>query len=283
MRSPIKYFGGKNGMFKEIIKHFPPIEDYKIYCEPFGGSAALLFQKEPSPIEVYNDIEENVWSLFKTLNDPQLFAEFKHRLDLTYYGRQFQEEFRQRLKEKELSIVERAYTFFCLNRMGYSGVGGFAKSKWPRRGMSKSVSDFLSAIDGLMDVHLRLSSVVIERRDAFRLIPEWDSPDTFLYCDPPYHPDTRTAGKYVHDWTPEDHTKFVDLLLSALTPFMGRALISGYANPEYQRLEDRGWRRIDFEVKSKDKDNNTKLKIESLWANYADFRDNEKRTTQLME
>jgi DNA adenine methylase len=64
MFSPIKYFGGKGGMYNDILPYFPNHEDYQTYIEPFGGGASLLFRKEPSSVEIYNDLEQNVYSFF---------------------------------------------------------------------------------------------------------------------------------------------------------------------------------------------------------------------------
>ena len=66
MQTPIKYFGGKNLMFKNIIKHFPSPDTYNSYIEPFGGSYAIGLRLNPiPPIEIYNDLEQNVYSLYK--------------------------------------------------------------------------------------------------------------------------------------------------------------------------------------------------------------------------
>ena len=43
MNSPIKYFGGKNGMFNKIVELFPESGTYDTYIEPFGGSFAIGF------------------------------------------------------------------------------------------------------------------------------------------------------------------------------------------------------------------------------------------------
>lgn len=40
-----------------ILKYFP---QHRIYVEVFGGSAALLFSKRPSDVEVYNDIDSGL-------------------------------------------------------------------------------------------------------------------------------------------------------------------------------------------------------------------------------
>jgi DNA adenine methylase len=56
LRSPICWFGGKGKMVKKLL---PLIGDHRIYVEPFGGGASLLFSKEPSPVEVYNDLDRS--------------------------------------------------------------------------------------------------------------------------------------------------------------------------------------------------------------------------------
>ena len=58
MKSPIKYYGGKSYMTNIIIDHFP--KEYEVYVEGFGGGASVLFQKEKTSLEVYNDLGENV-------------------------------------------------------------------------------------------------------------------------------------------------------------------------------------------------------------------------------
>ncbi len=67
LNPPIKYFGGKGTMYKQIIKHFP--ENYSIYIEPFGGSYSVGLRQDKKCLEIYNDLEKNVYSLYKVLSD----------------------------------------------------------------------------------------------------------------------------------------------------------------------------------------------------------------------
>ena len=38
---PIKYYGGKGNMIKEIIKYIPNNDKLTTYIEPFGGSYSI--------------------------------------------------------------------------------------------------------------------------------------------------------------------------------------------------------------------------------------------------
>ena len=153
MNSPIKYYGGKSYMSDIIISHFP--KDYSVYIEGFGGGASVLFAKERDKLEIYNDLGRNVYSLFKVLSDKELFEQMKEKLDLTYYSSDIRKEFIEELNGNNLSLLERAYRYFYVNRSSFNGVGGFSTTLLVRRNMSKSISDYLSAIDGLSEVHNR--------------------------------------------------------------------------------------------------------------------------------
>jgi DNA adenine methylase len=55
------YIGGKFYLLDKLLKLIPP---YRIYVEPFDGSAKLLLNKEPSRIEVCNDYDKHITNLF---------------------------------------------------------------------------------------------------------------------------------------------------------------------------------------------------------------------------
>lgn len=239
-----------------IIGQFP--NDYEIYVEGFGGGASVLFQKPQNGIEIYNDLEENVYSLFKVLSDKEMFERLKARMDLTYYSAQFREEYKELLKT-EISLEDRAYYFLCVNRSSFNGVGGFSTTHIVRRNMSRSTSDFLSMIDKLPDIHNRLSSVIIEHRDIIDLIDRYDKSNVFMYLDPPYVVSTRASSqKYKCDMTDEQHIALVGRLLDCKC----KLLVSGYDNPIYDKLTQ-NFNRLEF------KSPNSGLSAtEILWKNY---------------
>jgi len=88
---PIRYYGGKGMLRKWILSYFPP-HDY--YVEPFGGGAWILFAKEKSKIEVYNDIDSTLYDFFTVLASPKDFGEFKRRIEVLPSSRQLYNEYK---------------------------------------------------------------------------------------------------------------------------------------------------------------------------------------------
>lgn len=273
MNSPIRYFGGKNGMACKILKYFPKEGSYNTYIEPFGGSFGVaLHNPNIPPIEIYNDLDNNVYSLFRTLVDKEMFAEFQKLSDLIIYSEKLRKAFKQDLKEipfnedDKLSIVHRAFKFFYVNRTSRNGIGGFSINTCIRRNMSKSCSDMLSTIEGLPKLHDRLSKVIVTNQDGIKLINKYSQrEDVFIYADPPYHQSTRTETRYNVDMNDDEQERFIDECVNAKC----KILISGYDCDAYKRLEENGFIKIKFIVHTMSGNRKTKKdKIEYLWLNY---------------
>lgn len=273
MNPPIRYFGGKNGMASKILKYFPKEGSYDTYIEPFGGSFGVaLHNTNIPPIEIYNDLDNNVYSLFRTLVDKEMFAEFQKLSDLIIYSEKVRKAFKQDLKEipfnedDKLSIVHRAFKFFYVNRTSRNGIGGFSINTCIRRNMSKSCSDMLSTIEGLPKLHDRLSKVIVTNQDGIKLISKYSQrEDTFIYADPPYHQSTRTETRYNVDMNDDEQERFIDECVNAKC----KILISGYDCDAYKRLEENGFIKIKFIVHTMSGNRKTKKdKVEYLWMNY---------------
>lgn len=257
MRSPIKYFGGKVYMMNEIKSHFPKGINDLVFIEGFGGGASSIFAKEPCGVEIYNDIDENVYSLFKVISDKLLFEELKNKLDITPYSRELRTEFIGDLKQEQ-SLVERAYKFLYVNRSSFNGNGGFTSNLHIRRSMSKAVSDYLSIIEYLPQIHQRFSRVIIENLDIMDLLKKYCADNIFYYLDPPYLQSTRKSTvRYKYEMSEKDHENMIEMLISHKAKF----LISGYENELYNRLKKNGWNKHSFKSPSSDS-------IETLWWNY---------------
>lgn len=238
------------------------------YIEPFGGSYSVGFHLPYNiPIEIYNDLESNVYSLFKVLSDEELFHDFQKKVELAPYSEELRKEFKGKLKtEKDLSLVKRAFYFFYVNRTSVNGVGGFSVSNIVRRNMSKSTSDYLSSVDRLQEVHERLSKVIVTNQDGIALIKRYDKTKTFIYCDPPYVQSTRNNTRYDVEMDDKKQMEFLNALLEVEN---AKVLVSGYDNGLYNVLTESGkFEKVQFLDKLNDGKNEAKSKMETLWKNY---------------
>jgi DNA adenine methylase len=265
MNAPIRYFGGKGTMFNEIIERFPVKDSYRIYIEPFGGTYSVGFHMPyVPPVEIYNDLERNVYSLYHVLRDDGLYEKFAKAVNLIPFSEDERREAKEKLKDESISLLDRAISFFVVNRMSHNGIGGISLNMIVRRNMSKSVSDYLSAVDRLPEVHQRLSRVMVLNRDAIELMERYSSHDVFMYCDPPYVWDTRGATRYSVDNDNEWHKRFVQTCIASKS----KILISGYEHEIYEELERNGFKKIKFDVHTIDGNLSPKTKTEVLWKNY---------------
>ncbi len=261
----IRWYGGKYSHVDWIVPLLPPARHY---CEPFGGSAAILLNKPPSPVETYNDIDGDLVNFFRVLRDQP--EEFIEKLLLTPFSR---EEFAlawEKRGDKSLPPVERARLFFIRAEQVRIGLAQKATpGRWAwclhtsRRGMAGSVSRWLSRIESLWLVAQRLRTVQIEHDDAFRVIERYDSPETLFYVDPPYLHESRTdPNAYGFEMSEEDHRRLAELLHTV----KGKVALSGYQSPLMDALYADWWR-VDAPVRTI---HSSKAKRrESLWLNYA--------------
>ena len=246
LRSPIKWFGGKGLM---VAKLLPLLSawPHRCYVEPFGGGASILIAKAPAEIEVYNDLDGGLVNFFRVLSDPRLFRRFFRRIEALPYARGLYDDCRRTWTDEPDPVI-RAAKWFVVARQSFSGM--FGKS-WGRtvttssRGMARTCSGWMSAIDLLPEISARLRRVQIEQADWHRILDAYDSPETLFYCDPPYAPETRSVRRYAVEMTAEDHAD----LARRLTACAGGYVVSGYDTPLYAPLDAAGcvkrqWRTV---------------------------------------
>ena len=84
-KSVISWYGGKAKMAKQIINLMPR---HKVYVEVFGGGGHIILNKKRVPLEVYNDVNSGLISLFRTIRNKNHFKRFQELLQLTPYSRE---------------------------------------------------------------------------------------------------------------------------------------------------------------------------------------------------
>lgn len=263
MKSPLRYHGGKSFLAPKIVALMAP---HTRYVETHFGGGAVLFAKEFEGISEYvNDIDRELTDFWMVLRDtPQRML---HRLWATPLSRTMFDESFSNLQQDDR--VLRATGFFIRNRQSRQGLGKdyCTPTGRTRRGMNEHCSAWLSAIDGLPEIHRRISRVEIRNQDALGLIRELDSPETLFYCDPSYMPETRqSVGQYRHEMTEEQH----ETLLHFLHRIKGKFLLSGYPSKLYDSFAAvAGWHKVEFKIDNKASNQKTKpIKTECVWANY---------------
>jgi DNA adenine methylase len=262
-KSPLNWYGGKYYMAADIIRLFPR---HKVYCEVFGGAGHILFKKNRSLIEVYNDKHECLYLFFSMLRDEVKRNILIPKIQLTPYSRQEFNACRDWASEPD--PIEKVRKFYVMTMQSISTNGGWAYARTvSRRGMSGIVSKWLgNADENLIDAIERLREVQIENLDCIECIEKYDSEDTLFYLDPPYVMDSRSApgSGYTHEMTDDDHRK----LIACILKLKGKVLLSGYDNDIYKELEGKGWERVKLGEFKKFSDIDREVATEYIWRNF---------------
>ena len=137
-------FGWYGGKYSHLSWLLPLLPITNHYCEPFGGSAAVLLNRSPSNVETYNDMDGEVVNFFRVLRtDRDALAE---AIALTPFSR---EELVLATREPlaGISDFERARRFYVRARQTRTGLAQTASpGRWAtcrntsRRSMSGCVS-----------------------------------------------------------------------------------------------------------------------------------------------
>jgi len=232
-RAPFGYPGGKSRSLSEILPHLPY---RKKWIDVFGGSGVVTINRQPSPLEVYNDRYSGVVAFYRVLRDPTLVARLIERLQLTVHSR---EEF---LWCKETwpncqDDVERAARWFYMIDVSVINKGdAFARAT--KAAFSPNIT---STLQSFWPVHERFKHIIVENLDWTQCFRDFDDSDAVFYCDPPYmHTD---HGSYAHTFNEQDHKN----LLTAIFGLSGFVALSGFPSTLYesfpwdQRYEWESW------------------------------------------
>lgn len=214
MNSPLSWMGGKYRLRKRILEHFP--QDYKCYIEVFGGAAWVLFGKDPSQVEVYNDINSDLVNFFRILkHHPE---EFEKWIKKDIVSREIFEEYKD-IPGKYLTDIQRAIRFYYIIKYSFASKGdvfGYGTTKSPNSGIFN-----ISYVEEVRD---RLRSCYIEHLPFKKIFEKYDNSHSFFYCDPPYYELTQYKDKFYK----KDHLELVE----ALKGLEGKFLITINDHPE---------------------------------------------------
>ena len=209
MKPMLAYYGGKQRIASKII---PLIPKHTVYVEPFCGGATILFKKPWPNItnnlhyrEVINDIDDRLVNLYRQVIENGEVLKIK--IDATLYSESDHKRSAYILKnQSEFSDLERAWAYYVNVKQSFANelIRG-----WGRGVYSDNHASSWSKNSDIKNYITRMKSVHISCQDALKVIKQWDSPQTFFYCDPPY---PGTAQHYSNEYTLYEFKCLIDAL-----------------------------------------------------------------------
>jgi DNA adenine methylase len=220
MIGPLAYIGGKNRLAARLIELFP---DHKTYVEPFCGGAQVFFHKEPSKVEILNDLNDDIFNFLRVCQLHQ--DELIRCLRYSVVSRRWFDLFEKTAPET-LTDIQRAARFFFLQKNCYGGLV-------TRRNFCTSVQDHsnynpAALPDLITRTHERLLRVQLECLPYQDILRKYDRPYTFFYLDPPYF----NKPYYKFNFTEQDYIE----LAARLKALKGKFLLSLNDTPETRRI-----------------------------------------------
>ena len=252
MKAILKYPGAKWRISDWIISHFP---EHKVYLEPFFGSGAVFFKKEPSYIETLNDIDGNIVNLFEVCrNHPE---ELANLISLTPFAR---DEFINCYAHSDDPIEQARRTLVRFHQS--FGTSNSSKRSWRNvqtYGGPRCATMWNYLPDTIIECFERLKNAQIENIDAIELIGRYNDENTLIYIDPPYLQRLRKKNMYAFEFSDDKHKE----LLEVISKSKSKIILSGYENDLYDSAL------VDWNTDKKETTVQMGLhRIEKIWMNF---------------
>ena len=264
IKPPFGYFGAKHRLASRIVKCLPP---HNAWVEAFCGSAAITLAKKPAPIEIINDMDDQIVNLFQQLRENP--EELCRQIALTPYSKAEYSLSRSEIFHTE--PLEKARRFLVATMMSVNGAiggknSGFSFSQSYTRGNCEArVNRWYNLPERLEKIVERLRRVRIENRDARQLINMFiDRPATLIYMDPPYLMNRSTT--YNVD---ANDSSFHEEMLDICCKSRSMILVSGYDNILYNSIltPKKGWTKIEIDTSTRSTSGKDSYRKEVLWKN----------------
>jgi len=209
MNSPLAYIGGKSKLSKTIIEMMPA---HQAYCEAFAGAAWVLFRKEPAKFETINDLDSDLITFYRVLQNH--LEEFLKQFKWILCSREWFEDWKRQQEAGGLTDIQKAARYYYLQRHSFAGrvrarTFGTVPMRRPR-------INLLRIEEELSEVHLRLSGVTIEHLPWQDFVRRYDRPRTIFYLDPPYY----KAPYYQHNMELNDYQEMAQILTGIKAQFI---------------------------------------------------------------
>lgn len=259
MRRVLKYPGSKWNIVLKLKKLIPK---HHSYIEPYFGSGALFFTKEPSDIETINDLDSDVTNLFTCIREDSGRL-VRMLLTMPYSREVYDRQYKLDAPHgKDRDTFTRAADFLVRCWQGYvprtNDRAGW-KSDIAGREKMYALWEWYNLPEWVVEVAERLRKVQVENRPALEVIKAFNHPGVFMYLDPPYLLTVRDREQYRHEMTEGEH----ETLLRALLKSSADIMISGYESDLYNDYLA-GWKKAYF----KSCTNGGGQRRDVVWMNY---------------
>jgi len=220
MIGPLSYIGGKRSLAKRIIATLP---EHTTYVEAFAGGAQVFFHKEPSKVEVLNDLDGEIVNFFRVCQS--------HHEELLRYFRYVLVSRRwfDLLKSQDpatLTDVQRAARYLYLLKGSFASLVCRPNYHWH---VVQPPGFNLKRLPQLIEnAHKRLERVQLECLPYEEVLKRYDRPATLFYLDPPYW----GRKLYRYNLEPKDFEKLAQLLAT----LRGKFILSLNDVPEVRTL-----------------------------------------------
>jgi DNA adenine methylase len=275
MQSPLKWYGGKTPLGSRLRALAPP-HLHRVHA--YGGGLGEFWNWPHEEVsEVVNDVNHLLTNFFRVLQSKKLFPRFKRQAQAIPFSEvEWRHHYGKCLATKSIprtSVAAAVSLFVCCRQSRAGECREFAplSRRRLRRDRNEQVSAWLTAIEGLPEVHTRLLRVVIKETPALQLIRKEDTEHTFFYLDPPYLHQTRSSTAVYgqdgeHEMTEEQHEELLQLITSS--ELSSQFMISGYNSDLYESYLG-NWRKVEFDRANSVAGGSTKRRmVECVWMNY---------------
>ena len=243
--------GKKTRHASELIKYFPK---HECFIDMFFGAGGLFFNKPKSKYNIINDLDGDVYNLYRTLLDNK--DELIHYITITPISDTLFNEWAS--GKREATNVLNAVRFLFLSNFSLYGSGDTLRVGIKDNKKQGILNDIEGTFEFLYDVRILNK----DYKDLWSSIVKTDISDfedTFIYADPPY---INTGNNYSTPlWTPRDLIELIEHLQATHTKFA----ISEFESLELNEIL-RGYDLYKYTIL--DRHNIKNRRIEVLLTNY---------------
>lgn len=220
--------GGKHFLSNWLAEK---LTNHKLYIEVFAGGANLLYKKVKSPVEILNDINDDLICFYKVIQDANKRLQLINILNSMPYARRIFKDLsiRWRNSGRPSDEILRASEWYYLSKSCFQS--DFNRGGWAapnaNRDTAKTFRNHVASMDFAAE---RLKNVSFECLNYDVCISKYGGEESFMYVDPPY---AGTEFYYKNGCFKEsDHYELARLLNNTKS----KVILSHYDDPLYDQL-----------------------------------------------